>query len=51
MTFSRMQRLPLLALLLLALTACAGNRYPLGGSRPDPVYTREAFQADEKHSR
>jgi hypothetical protein len=46
-----MPRLPLIALFLLGLTACAGSRYPLGGSRPDPVYTREAFQADEKHSR
>lgn len=44
-----MRLFPLFALLLLG--ACTGSKLSLVGSKTDPVYTREAFQADEKHSR
>ena len=43
----------LFAGLLLAggLSACTSTQLPRVGSKPEPVYTRENFQADEKHSR
>jgi len=43
----------LFAGLLLAggLSACTSTQLPRVGSKPEPVYTRESFQADEKHSR
>ena len=37
--------------LLLLLVACTGGSKPLIGRAADPVYTRETFEADEKHSR
>lgn len=40
-----------LMLACLPLGACVGTNPPLLGKPPAPVYTREAFQADEKHSR
>lgn len=41
-----------LVLLLLALLAgCTSSKPLLGGKAIPPVYTRETFQADEKHSR
>ena len=33
------------------LAACTNGSKPLLGRAPDPVYTRETFEADEKHSR
>ncbi len=38
-------------LLAISLAACTSTQLPRVGGRPDPVYTRETFQADEKHSR
>jgi hypothetical protein len=45
-----MRRLALLLLPAL-LAACAGQKPLMGGKAIPPVYTRETFQADEKHSR
>lgn len=42
---------PLIWLAALPLAGCVGNNMPLLGPAPDPVYSRETFQADEKHSR
>ncbi len=44
-----MRRLALAALALLA--ACTSSQPLLSGRAIPPVYTRETFQADEKHSR
>lgn len=44
------RRLPIVLLPLL-LTACVGKSGLLSGKPGDPVYSRETFQSDEKHSR
>ena len=41
----------LLILLLAGLSACSSPRLPHMGNRTEPVYSRETFAADEKHSR
>lgn len=42
---------PVSLLLVLALAGCVSKPALLGGQRIEPVYSRETFSADEKHSR